>query len=279
MDRVYAGIDLAWSATSAGRTGLAAVDDAGALVASTTVRTDDDIAAWLEALPGPVAVAAVDAPLIVPNQTGQRAAETAISRAYGAFKVAAHVSNRGRPWMDPPRAETLARRFGWQMAPTHRGSIDFPACIEVYPHPALVSLFGLEARLTYKGRFALAVRQTAFGDLITLLESLAALRLGDSEDWARLRAGVAAADTQAALDGVEDELDAVLCAHLAWLWHDRPEALRVYPSLEEWEDGYIVAPPAPDVGRRGRLTVEVEPAEYDAVRAAIERLAGVRSVR
>lgn len=279
VDRLYAGIDLAWSASGAGRTGLAAVDDAGSLLASATVRTDDEIADWLSGLAGRVVVAAVDAPLVVPNESGQRAAETAIARAYGAFKVGAHTSNRGRAWMDPPRAETLARRFGWQVAPTHRGSPDFPACIEVYPHPAMVALFGLTARLTYKARFPVAVRREAFAELLRHLESITELGLADSPDWSRLRAGVAAATTQAAFDAVEDELDAVLCAHLAWRWHHRPETLQVYPGLREWEGGYIVAPPAPLVGRKGRITVEVELAEYDAVRAAIETIPGVRSVR
>ena len=42
---VHIGIDLAWGAN--GRTGLAAVDAAGALVDSASVRTDDEIDAWL----------------------------------------------------------------------------------------------------------------------------------------------------------------------------------------------------------------------------------------
>lgn len=279
VDRLYAGIDLAWSATGAGRTGLAAVDDAGALVCSATVRSDDQIAAWLEALPGRVVVAGVDAPLVVPNETGQRPAEAAIARAFGAFKIGAHTSNRGRPGMNPPRAETLAQRFGWQVAPTHRGSTDFPACIEVYPHPAMVALFGLTARLTYKGKFPLEVRREAFAQLLGHLEAIEELNLTDRQpDWSRLRAAVGQATTQGALDAVEDEIDAVLCAHLAWRWHHRPETLQVYPSLRAWEGGYIVAPPPPLVGRQSRLTVEVELAEYDAVRAAIEAIPGVRSV-
>jgi predicted RNase H-like nuclease len=279
VDRLFAGIDLAWSATGAGRTGLAVVGDSGALQASTTLRTDDEIARWLGSVPGRLAVAAVDAPLVVPNETGQRPAETAIARAYGAFKIGAHTCNRSRAWMDPPRAEVLAKRLGWQVAPTHRGSPDFPACIEVYPHPAMVALFGLEARLTYKGRYPFEVRREAFTALLGHLEAIESLALADSADWARLRAGVASAGRQSALDAVEDELDAVLCAHVAWLWHHRPDALQVYPSLQRWEEGYIVAPPAPVVGRRGRLTVDVELAEYDAVRAAIAAIPGVRSVR
>lgn len=43
-------------------------------------------------------------------------------------------------------------------------------------------------------------------------------------------------------DRVEDELDGIVCAHLAWLWHRRRSALHVYGSYAE---GYIVAPPPP----------------------------------
>ena len=43
---MFIGIDLAWGAN--GRTGLAAVDASGALVASTSVRTDDEIRDRLE---------------------------------------------------------------------------------------------------------------------------------------------------------------------------------------------------------------------------------------
>jgi predicted RNase H-like nuclease len=40
----------------------------------------------------------------------------------------------------------------------------------------------------------------------------------------------------------EDEVDGIVCAHLAWLWERKPESLYVYGSLDE---GYIVAPPPP----------------------------------
>ena len=240
--KLFVGIDLAWVN---GRTGLAAVDAAGALVASTTVGTDDEIAEWLAALPGAVVVAALDAPLLVPNETGQRAAETAIARAYGTFKIGAHTANRGRPGMAEPRAKVLAERFGWSPAPTHRGSVGWPVCIEVYPHPAMVALFALPERLTYKSKFPLDVRQAAFTDLVAHLEGIAELRLAAHPRWTELAAAVRAARTQRELDAVEDELDGILCAHLAWLWHERPGTLQVFPSLEEWEDGYIVAPAPP----------------------------------
>ncbi|WP_418059767.1 DUF429 domain-containing protein [Pimelobacter simplex] len=240
--KLFVGIDLAWVN---GRTGLAAVDAAGALVASATVSSDDEIAAWVESLPGTVVVAAVDAPLLVPNETGQRAAETAISRAYGTFKIGAHTANQGRPGMAEPRAKVLADRFGWSVAPTHRGSARWPVCIEVYPHPAMVALFALPERLTYKSKFPYDVRRAAFAELVGHLEGIAELALPGHAGWAALAGAVRDAGTQGDLNAVEDELDGVLCAHLAWLWHERPGTLQVYPSLPEWEDGYIVAPAPP----------------------------------
>jgi predicted RNase H-like nuclease len=53
---------------------------------------------------------------------------------------------------------------------------------------------------------------------------------------------IVAAPQRGDLTRIEDEIDAILCAHLAWLWHRHPESLQVYGSLAE---GYIVAPPPP----------------------------------
>ena len=124
--RWFVGIDLAWG--SRARTGLAVVDDSGRLVAAGAVRTDDEIDEWLRAFAGDVLVAAVDAPLIVPNASGQRRCETEISRAFWRHKIGAHSSNRGRAVFDPPRAATLADRFGWSVDPALHGSLDVPLC-------------------------------------------------------------------------------------------------------------------------------------------------------
>jgi len=241
-ERAYVGIDLAWG--SRARTGLAVVDDEGRLAASGSATSDAQIAEWLSEHGRTVVVAAVDAPLIVPNATGQRRCETEISRAFGRFKIGAHSSNRSRPGFDPPRAETLAARFGWSVDPDLRGDLDTPVCIEVYPHPAMVALFGLDERILYKKGPA---RADGFATLVRLLTTVEELRLDESGRWKEICA-VVAAPGPGDLDRVEDELDAILCAHLAWLWHHRPDDLRVYGSLA---DGYIVAPPPPP-SRRSR---------------------------
>lgn len=217
---------------------MAAVDDSGALLQSGTVGTDDEISEWLDRFAGGLVVAAVDAPLVVPNETGQRRCETDISRAFWRYKIGAHSSNRGRVEFNPPRAATLAQRFGWSVDPEHRGSTHAPVCIEVYPHPAMVGLFGLAERIAYKSGPA---RKEGFAALIEHLTSLRELRLDEHLRWSEL-SRVVADPKPGDLTRIEDELDAILCAHLAWLWHHRPDSLQVYGSLE---DGYIVAPPPP----------------------------------
>lgn len=166
----FVGIDLAWGARA--RTGIAVVDDAGRLVQSGAVRTDDEIEVWLRTFAGGVVVAAVDAPLIVSNATGQRQCETEISRAFWRYKIGAHSSNQGRAEFNPPRAATLADRLGWSVDPAWHGSIDAPVCIEVYPHPAMVGLFGLTERIAYKSGPS---RAEGFAQLVRHLASIGEL--------------------------------------------------------------------------------------------------------
>ncbi|QTE30873.1 DUF429 domain-containing protein [Pengzhenrongella sicca] len=98
----HLGIDLAWGQN--GRTGLAALDASGRLVASTSVHTDDEIAAFVAThTPGEL-VTEIDAPLIVPNATGRRGYEALVSRRVRPVRRGAYPSNRSRPLFDPPRA-------------------------------------------------------------------------------------------------------------------------------------------------------------------------------
>ncbi|WP_062516800.1 DUF429 domain-containing protein [Demequina gelatinilytica] len=240
----FVGIDLAWGERA--RTGLAAVGDAGRLTASGVARSDDEIAAWLAAYAPRAEVIAVDAPLIVPNASGQRRPENLIGRAYGRYGASAHTSNRSKPQFDPPRAARLATRFGWDIDPTAERST--PRCIEVYPHAALVGIFELPQRILYKKG---PDRRTGFDQLATLLESVDVLDLAHAPRWAELRATIGS-PRPGDLDRIEDEIDAVVCAHVAWLWHHKRASLHVYGSLA---DGYIVAPPPPshpaDLKRQG----------------------------
>ena len=241
-DDVFVGIDLAWST---GWTGVAVVDAAGRLLDSGRVRTDDEIASWVAGLRGHQAVVAVDAPLVVPNETGQRVPERLIGRAFGRFGASAHASNRTMLGGGESRAMRLARRFGWSVDPGLSAGAQQTVCLEVYPHPAMIALFGLDYRLDYK-KGSTARRAPGFAALVQHLESITELGLVDQPRWTQLR-GLVAEPRPGDLTRIEDELDAILCAHLAWIWRFRRDELLVYGSLEE---GYIVAPPAP--GRHPR---------------------------
>ncbi|WP_432492631.1 DUF429 domain-containing protein [Kineococcus gypseus] len=239
QDDLFLGIDLGWVETSKGRTGLAAVDGSGRLTACARVRTDDEIAAWVAQQPGRVVVAAVDAPLVVPNATGSREPEKLMGKHFGSFGASAYPSNHALVGARP-RAQRLAERFGWAVDPAAPTGGTGTVCIEVYPHPAMVGLFVLGYRLGYK-KGGTARRAPAFAELAGHLESIAVLRLAEHPRWQEIRRTIAA-PAPGDLNRVEDEVDAVLCAHLAWLWHHHREALHVYGSLEE---GYVVAPPPP----------------------------------
>lgn len=237
----YCGIDLAWSARNA--SGIAVVDGAGRLLESATVTTDDAIASWLAPHRSHPSVIAVDAPLVVPNKTGSRPVEAELSRAFRSADAGALPSNRGQVLFNPPRGETLAARFGWRISTARPSSGDGapPACIEVYPHPAMVGLFGLDRVIPYKarGKRSLNDRLAALGVLMTHLERLEPLGLGSNARWLTLRTKHREVTRPVDLKRLEDELDGIFCAHLAWLWGTGSTALRVWGDEE---NGFIVAP-------------------------------------
>ena len=237
----YCGLDLAWSARNA--SGIAVVDGAGRLLESATVTTDDAVASWLAPHLSYLQVVAVDAPLVVPNETGRRPVETELSRAFRSADAGALPSNRGQALFNPPRGETLATRFGWRISTARPSAGDGapPTCIEVYPHPAMVGLFGLDRVIPYKarGKRSLDGRLAALGVLMTHLESLEPLALLTNARWLTLRATHRQLTRPVDLKRLEDELDGIFCAHLAWLWGTGSTALRVWGDEE---NGFIVAP-------------------------------------
>lgn len=245
--RGYAGIDLAWGPRNP--SGVAVLDAEGVLVSSCTASTDDDIVAAVGVLAGPrPVVAAIDAPLVVSNQTGARPCERAVTSAFGRFHAGAYPANRGMRWFsDGPRGERLAHRLRWTIDPT-RGR-DRAVAIEVYPHPAMVAFLGLDRVVPYKRRHRpLSARRTAFAGLLDMIEGECdrVLRLAEHPRWHHLRRVVAGATRPMHLNGVEDEVDAIWCAYLAWVWAQEPDRLMVYgDDADGFAAGHIVAPPPP----------------------------------
>ena len=139
-------------------------------------------------------------------------------------------------------------RFGWDPDPATAPGRDRSVAIEVYPHPAMVVLIALATVLPYKAKQGRDVEglRTAFLSLLDHLERVCdePLRLTTSPRWAQIRSAVASAWRIADLDRIEDEVDAVLCAYLAWLWGTGSPTMRVVGDVA---GGYIVVPGSPSV--------------------------------
>jgi len=241
----YFGVDLAWGQRN--RTGLAVLDETGRLLESASVRTDDEIVAFVARHPTRTSVAGIDAPLVVPNETGRRHCEALVGQAFARFGAGAYPANRGNPLFSPePRGARLAAELGWDMDPATQPGTGRRLCIEVYPHPAMVSLFPLDYVIPYKrrqGRDLPALRD-AFGRLLDHLEDTcgAVLALAGSARWGVLRATAAGAGRKSELGAIEDEIDAIFCAYLGWLWGTDREQMVV---LGDYATGYIVTPTPP----------------------------------
>ncbi|MFM2475333.1 DUF429 domain-containing protein, partial [Burkholderia cenocepacia] len=173
-DVVHVGIDLAWGPRN--RTGIAAVSSEGALIDSATVTTNDEIIAWIARRAPRTGVVAIDAPLIVTNPLGSRTCEQLIQRAFGRFDAGGYPSNTTNPNFDPPRALTLARRLGLGIEPAQPRREH--VAIEVYPHPAMIGLFGLGRTIKYKRKkqgFDVQLWETR--RLLDLIEGIDTLRV------------------------------------------------------------------------------------------------------
>ncbi len=246
LDGRYLGIDLAWADRN--RTGVAVLAWSGQLLSSRTVLSDKHILDFIdEHCSGPV-VAAVNAPLIVPNEGGQRDCEGDLARDFGRFQAGPYPANRRNPALARgPRGGRLAERLGWALDPSVRPSPLVSQAIEVFPHPAMVSLFGLRTAVPYKARpgRTLLELQRAYHDLVRYFEDHfgSTLELDSSIRWHEIRRVIEQASRPFDLRAVEDEIDAILCAYLAWMWDNEPERLRVYGDVAR---GYIVTPEPPE---------------------------------
>ena len=235
------GVDLAWGTTS--WTGLAALDDSGRLLDARQVRTDDEILGWLRPWTAESALVAIDAPIVVRNALGARPAERLIGRHFGRYNASCHSANTSNPaFANGTRAERLTSALQLDIDPASTAP---RGAVEVYPHPAIVSLFHLPAVITYKDKPGrdLEHLRAELGRLIGLLETLSTaevpLFVEQCPAWQSIRATVEQASTKSQLRAVEDSVDAVVCAYIARYSRHRPQGVRVFGDLDT---GYILTP-------------------------------------
>ena len=242
----FVGLDLAWGSLDPSkkpnRTGIAVLDASGYLTYVGAHVHDDDIhAAVAPYVEGPCVVA-IDAPLKITNQTGQRLAETKLGKDFGGFDAGANSSNIERFSADP-RGARVARALGLDIDPR---STSPRRALEVYPHPATVALFKLGRIFKFKKGRA-EERRPELLKYMKAIEGLAtapvAMYAAQNDDWNRLRQDVEQAHQPIELDRAEDQIDAVMCAYIALYAQRRPDDVTIYGDFSV--NGYILTPTLP----------------------------------
>lgn len=246
---IFIGLDLAWSARN--RTGAAVVYN-HELIASTGYLTSNEaifafVKPYLQS--GEDAIVAVDAPLHVPNATGSRPCDQALSADWWRFEAGALPANRRLlAFEGAVRGEILVEHFAQaygfsESAPILKGARGRYIC-EVFPHPAHVSFFGLDKTLKYKAR-AGRTHSTRLAEFARYQQFLSTLAQATPSlvGTAELLATPLQLLSRRALKAYEDTLDAITCAYIAaYLWHHGPDRTRVYGSVAE---GHIMTPLPP----------------------------------
>ncbi|MFN8500277.1 DUF429 domain-containing protein [Kouleothrix sp.] len=245
---LFIGIDLAWAPHNPSGAAIIRGDAHAGELADVALLGDlDEIAAYVaSAAPaGTPALVAVDAPLWVPNASGRRPAEAELGAVFARYQAGAHPANRGLPaFRQGVRGELLVERMA-RLGFAHRCSVAPGApvrqVLEVYPHAAMVALFGLARTLKYKAKprrsrdtrlAAWAAYQRHLAGLAGFDPPLRGVAAFAGQDVAALRGR--------RLKGYEDQADAVMCAYIAlYAFRWGAARCRCFGSMES---GYIYTP-------------------------------------
>jgi predicted RNase H-like nuclease len=236
------GLDLAWSPRNPSGGAVICGDATGGRLVEppATLLSNEAIVAFVErtAPEGP-AVVAIDAPLLVPNANGRRPAEAALAQVFGAYHAGAHPANRRLLAREGVvRGEALVKELaqrGWSYSDHIAANEQRRVVVEVFPHPAMVAIFGLQRTLKYKAKPRRS-RELQLAAWQAYQNHLQALANGDPplQGLASLLAVDVATLRPRALKAYEDQVDAVMCAYIglyANRWGTRRCA--VFGSLAE----------------------------------------------
>ena len=98
----------------------------------------------------PIDLVTVDMPLSTISFSSRRIADNAISIEFGGRWCSAHTPNANRPGKLGARLSNDFAAAGYTLATTETPKCSTPHLIEVYPHPALLSLLKCGRRVPYK---------------------------------------------------------------------------------------------------------------------------------
>lgn len=244
---MFIGLDLAWSPRNQSGVAILAGDEQGGTLQQIDLLGDDqEITNYIQQHTAQQsAIVAVDAPLRVPNETGQRRAETEINRAFRRYEAGAHPANRQRlTFNGVVRGEALVESLqqqGFVYESTIEAGTAVRQIIEVFPHPAMIALFGLERTLKYKARpkRSHAERMAAWQHYQQHLHALTTADPPLDGHLHLLQQHVADLRGQK-LKAYEDQIDALLCAYIAlYAFRWGQTRCQTFGTLEA---GYVFTP-------------------------------------
>lgn len=266
----FIGIDLAW--TYRNESGVCIIDKSGNIVhLSSDVYSDEQLVSIIEQHAGNGAVIAVDAPLIVNNETGSRSCERLLNsdRIHGK-RLSCFHSNRS--FMEGHygcvRGEKLVSAIknvnpGFKVSPN---LWDNDCCvIETFPTGIFLGLFPEHYPIKYKVKNGVPINSIRL-EMTRMLELLNKLNIIEkhelrinniSEYFNKLSDVMFLSRIQ--LKHLEEKVDAFLCAYGAYWCHANRGSEVVYGDTRE---GFIFLPVAGE-----DITVEKFPLSYKSIAA------------
>lgn len=239
------GIDLAWKDGNC--SGCVELVSDGGKLTLTRVRLIceiDDIVKWIDPEHGEWIVA-IDAPLVVCNETKSREADRAVSSRYGTRHAGARPANLNQLGKNHRGGELLRaltkQHAGVLIEEPHR-LVGPRLVFETYPHPATLELFRRDCIVKYK-RGTVEKRQAGQKELVKEIRRHLAsgkgtprlCRNGTLDDLLRQpNPDLGGSELKAR----EDRLDALLCAYIA-AWAGAGRRMEGFGALRK---GVIMIP-------------------------------------
>ena len=165
----------------------------------------------------PVSVVAIDMPMSTRNISGRRAADNMVSSEFSKYWCGTHSPTPNRPGKLSAKLRQDLEGHGYELAVD--GNPSAMKMIEVYPHPAIVTLLGLDRRLPYKvdrrGRYWRGESLTAPEKKNRLIKAFRRIQRGLAREIDYLPDFLPSspyAGTYRSLKPFEDTIDALVCA-------------------------------------------------------------------
>lgn len=231
----FIGIDLAW--TTKNETGICVLDDGGNILhLSAEVYSNDEIIEIIQELYQHPTIVAIDAPIVVPNETGSRPAESALARdlIHNHRIRAFHCS---RSYLSKHyggiRAEEIAQRLISDMN-FKVGYFQGEDCVvETLPTGIIAGLFPEHAPFKYKIKKGI---NTQFaGEELIRLASL----FEENGLLNELAINSQLKYSKNLHKHLEDQIDAFLCAFMGYRLQYKGTKVQIYG---DYSNGFILLP-------------------------------------